>query len=57
MRRFSKAEKMNNKMTFSEFIEKHVKVAGKDGHIKLTSAQRAFADWLEDVRKRKAKSV
>ena len=57
MRRLFETEKMNGKMTFSEFIENHVNVAGKDGHIKLTSAQRAFADWLEDVRKRKAKSV
>jgi hypothetical protein len=36
------------KCSFKEFIENHVKVTPGDGHIKLTSAQHAFIDFLEE---------
>ena len=39
-------------ITFEEFIKNHVRVAPKGEHIKLTSAQYAFLDWLEDCEKK-----
>ena len=39
-------------MTFEEFIKNHVRVAPEGEHIKMTSAQYAFLDWLEDCKKK-----
>ena len=39
-------------MTFKEFIEHHVRVVPKGENIKLTSAQYAFLDWVEDCKKK-----
>lgn len=35
------------KCSFKEFIENHVKITSGDEHIKLTSAQNAFIDFIE----------
>ena len=35
-------------MSFKEFIENHIRVAPEGKHIKLTPAQYAFIDFLEE---------
>lgn len=39
--------KLETKCSFKEFIENHVKVMPGGGHIRLTSAQYAFIDFIE----------
>ena len=39
-------------MTFEEFIKNHVRVAPEGKHIEMTSAQRAFINWLEKCKKK-----
>lgn len=39
-------------MTFEEFIKNHVRVAPEGEHIKMTSAQYALLDWLENCKKK-----
>ena len=46
--------KLETKRSFKEFIENHVKVTSGDEHIKLTSAQNAFIDFIE---KNKGKKI
>lgn len=41
------------KCSFKEFIENHVKVTSGDEHIKLTSTQHAFIDFIEKNKGRK----
>lgn len=45
---------METKCSFKEFIENHVKVMPGGGHVKLTSAQHAFIDFIE---KNKGKKI
>lgn len=52
----SEMKTINLDMTFKEFIEHHVRVAPKGEHIKLTSTQYAFLDWLEKCKEKGLKS-
>ena len=45
--------KLKTKCSFKEFIENHVKVMPGGGHIKLTPAQHAFIDFIEENKGRK----
>lgn len=43
-------------MTFKELTENYIRVAPKGERIKLTSAQYAFLEWLEDCKKKGLKT-
>lgn len=43
---------VKHEITFEEFIKNYVRIAPEGKPMELTSAQRAFIDWLEENKKK-----